>query len=235
MGSPRARVKLLVIGSVHGDETAGRDDRRAPAARAPAARHRALGDRGPEPGRPRGRHAAERERGGPQPQLPLPLAGRTARPSTPTTPAPRPLSEPESRALPRFVERVRPRVTLWYHQALGSSCARRATRRSSGSTRGAPGCRGGACRATTAPPSAGRTTRFPGDTAFVVELPGGRPLAQRREPARRAPRSALARAVAPQPVVGAPDPVRGDAAAARCAPTPAATTASTTSGSGARA
>ena len=35
-------MKLLVVGSIHGNEPAGQGRGRAPAARAPAARHRAL-------------------------------------------------------------------------------------------------------------------------------------------------------------------------------------------------
>ncbi len=37
---------------------------------------------------------------------------------TPTTPVPRPFSEPESRLIARLVRRLHPAATIWYHQAL---------------------------------------------------------------------------------------------------------------------
>ena len=44
---------------------------------------------------------------------------------------PRPFSEPETRAVRRFLRRVRPDVTLWYHQPFGNTlipCERRGRR-----------------------------------------------------------------------------------------------------------
>jgi murein peptide amidase A len=41
------------------------------------------------------------------------------RPWSGTYSGPRPLSEPETRAMRRFLLRVRPRLTIWYHQPLG--------------------------------------------------------------------------------------------------------------------
>ena len=89
-------------------------------------------------------------------------------------PGPRPLSEPESRAVRAFVRRVRPRLTVWYHQPLdmvyGSdphvALLRRYARLS-----GLPYVRRAA--------PAGAATRwqharFPSAPAFVVEFPAGR-------------------------------------------------------------
>ena len=47
VGPARARVKVLVVGSIHGNEHAGRAVVRPPAPLAAAARHRALADRRP--------------------------------------------------------------------------------------------------------------------------------------------------------------------------------------------
>ena len=87
---------------------------------------------------------------------------------------PRPASEPETRAAVRLIERVRPRVSIWFHQPLGlvdkSGGSARVERRFS--------------RLARLPLR--RLTRYPGSavgwedhllmgsTAFVVELPKGR-------------------------------------------------------------
>jgi beta-N-acetylhexosaminidase len=116
-----------------------------------------------------------------------------------------PLSERESAALARFVERVRPRVTLWYHQALrivvrsegDQALERLYSARSGLPRRRLPRYHGTA--------TGWQNHAFPDDTAFVVELPAGRP--SRRYADRHARAAlALARAVAPQPVVSRPIP-----------------------------
>lgn len=84
---------------------------------------------------------------------------------------PRPLSEPESRLLASLIERVRPRVTIWFHQALGvvdESGGSLAVERRYSRLVGLPLERlsrypGGA--------SDWQNARFPHTTAFVVELP----------------------------------------------------------------
>jgi protein MpaA len=86
---------------------------------------------------------------------------------------PRPSSEPETRAAMRLIERIRPAVTIWYHQhedlvdmAGGDrGVARRYAQRSG-------------LRATCLPFLPGTATswsnhNFAGTTAFVVELPAG--------------------------------------------------------------
>ena len=78
VGDPAAPTAVLVIGSIHGNESGrARRHRAAPRGRAargcpaPARPHR-------EPGRGRRRHAPERARRRPQPQLPARLARRRA-------------------------------------------------------------------------------------------------------------------------------------------------------------
>jgi protein MpaA len=95
---------------------------------------------------------------------------------------PRPLSEPASRLLAALIVRLRPRVTIWFHQPFGlvdESGGRIAVERRFAALAGLPLRRlprysGGA--------TDWQNARFPGSTAFVVELPPGplAPLAVRR-------------------------------------------------------
>ena len=95
---------------------------------------------------------------------------------------PRPLSEPESRALARLVLRLHPAVSIWFHQHMalvdesGGSVAveRRFARLVRLPLRRIPHPPGSV--------TSWQNSRFPGTTAFVVELPAG-PL-----PARAATR-----------------------------------------------
>ena len=118
---------------------------------------------------------------------------------------PGPASEAETQVMQRFIERERPRVTLWYHQALQIVVKSTGDPKLERSTPPAAASRARPCRATTAPRSRGRTTTFAGDTAFVVELPGGAlPPAGVRRHANAV--LSLARAVAPPREVAKPIP-----------------------------
>ncbi|HET7513804.1 MAG TPA: M14 family zinc carboxypeptidase [Gaiella sp.] len=85
----------------------------------------------------------------------------------------RPLSEPESRLLARLIQRIRPQITVWFHQSLGvvdESGGSLDLERRFASLVGLPLRR--------LPRYPGGVTdwqnhRFPGTTAFVVELPAG--------------------------------------------------------------
>jgi Zinc carboxypeptidase/N-acetylmuramoyl-L-alanine amidase len=87
---------------------------------------------------------------------------------------PRPFSEPESRAVRRLVRTVRPQLTIWYHQAmrlvdLGSGAdpaLPRAYARRVGLPARRIGFRPGVA-------TRWQNQQFPGTSAFVVELPGG--------------------------------------------------------------
>jgi protein MpaA len=87
---------------------------------------------------------------------------------------PRVLSEPESRAAHRLILRVRPRVAIWFHQALTvvddsggrPAVERRFSRLSGLPLRRLPRYHGSAV--------SWENQAVPGSTAFVVELPGGR-------------------------------------------------------------
>jgi len=201
VGSARARVKVLVVGQVHGNEPAGR---------AVIARLRAVD---PPPGtalwlvddaNPDGSAAGTRlnangvdlNRNFPyrwQPQDGVYGSG------------PGPASEPETQVMQRFIERERPRVTLWYHQALrmvvkstGDPVLERLYASRSGlARRSLPRYHGTAV--------SWQNHSFPGDSAFVVELPGGPlPAAGVRRHANAV--LALARAIAPPRELSKPIP-----------------------------
>ena len=114
IGPAGAPTKLLVVGSIHGNEPAGRAViarlRRAHPPRGTAIW--LIEDANPDGAAANSRHNAhgvDLNRNFPyrwQPQDGVYESGSS------------PASEPETQAIQRFVERVRPRVTLWYHQAM---------------------------------------------------------------------------------------------------------------------
>src|SRR4051794_19791548 len=85
------------------------------------------------------------------------------------------LSEPESRAARRLILRLRPAVTIWYHQPWGAvlACGRDVPlQRRYGKIAGMRlDCRG---RGLTGTASSWQNNVVGGGTAFVVEFPGGR-------------------------------------------------------------
>jgi N-acetylmuramoyl-L-alanine amidase len=201
VGSARARVKLLVVGVVHGNEQAGR----AVVARL---RHThpprgtaiwLVDDANPDGSAAGERHNAngvDLNRNFPyrwQPQDGVYESG------------PGPASEAETQTMQRFIARERPRVTLWYHQALrmvvrstgDPKLERLYSARSGLPRRSLPRYHGTAV--------SWQNHTFPGDTAFVVELPGGA-LAPAGVLRHTRAVLALARAVAPPREVRKPIP-----------------------------
>jgi murein peptide amidase A len=90
-------------------------------------------------------------------------------------PGPRPASEPETRAVMGFLRRVRPDLSIWYHQPWGAVLACRGRPQAAVEYAKLVGmrtsCRGRGLRGTAV--SWQRHT-IPGSTAFVVEVPGGK-------------------------------------------------------------
>jgi N-acetylmuramoyl-L-alanine amidase len=201
VGSARARAKVLVVGTVHGNEQAGKDVitrlRRAPPPRGTALW--LVPDANPDgtaAGSRHNAHGVDLNRNFPyrwQPQDGVYESGAG------------PASEAETQVMQRFIERERPRVTLWYHQALrmvvkstgDAKLERLYSARSGLPRRRLPRYHGTAI--------SWQNHTFTGDTAFVVELPGGAlpaPGVRRHTGAVLA----LARAIAPPREVSKPIP-----------------------------
>ena len=193
LGDPRSPRKALVVGSIHGDETAGLKVVRE-------LRRRYSGIRGVDlwtvytvnpDGVARGTrsnaHGVDLNR-----NFSFRWHGGVPR-SSGYYPGPRPFSEPESRLVRRLVTRLQPRISIWYHQPWGQVLApcrpgdAHLERRYS-EVSGVPLNR---CRGEHLPGTAVKWQehRFPGTDAFVVELPAGR---LRHAAARRNARAALA-------------------------------------------
>ncbi len=173
VGDPSAARRVLVVGAIHGNEPAG------------GAVIRAL-RRGPLPAgvelwlleslNPDGAAAGTRQNArGVDLNRNFPDGWRAqGRPFDTYHSGPRPLSEPESRLAARLIRRLRPSVTVWYHQALAlvdrGTAADRGLVWRYGRLAGLPVRRLGFLP--------GVATRWqnrllPGTSAFVVELPGG--------------------------------------------------------------
>lgn len=119
VGDPAAPVKVLVVGAIHGNETAGM---------AVTARLRSRPPRLPgvelwviPTVNPDGVAAGTRQNArGVDLNRNFPAAWRPqGRPGDTFYSGRAPLSEPESRLVARLVRRLRPAATVWYHQALG--------------------------------------------------------------------------------------------------------------------
>jgi N-acetylmuramoyl-L-alanine amidase len=166
-------VKVLVVGSIHGNETAGRAVLRAlrRADPAPGVELWLVNSVNPDGVRRGTRHNARgvdlnrnfgrRWRAG-------------GRPFDTFFPGRRPFSEPESQALRRLVRRLRPAVTVYYHQHLrlvnlsagaDERIVRAYARRVGLPARILPNYHGTA--------TSWQNHRDPGTSAFVVELPAG--------------------------------------------------------------
>jgi hypothetical protein len=204
VGSPRAPIRVLVVGAIHGDELAGEAIvRRLRRAHPPRDVQLWLVDTvnpdGAAARRRQNAHGVDLNRN-------FPVGWRGGgRPFDTYYPGPHPLSEPESRAAAALIRRLRPRITVWYHQHLGIvvrgggdlALQRLYSRRSGLRLRRLPHYPGTA--------TGWQNHEFPGDTAMVVELPAGR--ISPREVARHAGAVlALARAVAPPRIHWRPIP-----------------------------
>jgi N-acetylmuramoyl-L-alanine amidase-like protein/succinylglutamate desuccinylase/aspartoacylase family protein len=198
-GDPDAALRVLVVGSIHGNETAGHAViRRLRALRPPQGVRiwtvRTVNPDGVAAGRRENAREVDLNRNFPHRWRPGYHSGA------------RPLSEPESRAIRRLVRRVRPDVTLWYHQPLRqvdlSAGADPALVRAYARRVGLPAQRIGFL-----PGIATRwqNTYFPGTSAFVVELAPGR---LSRAAAERHARAVLAVARTARTTAAAAPPIR---------------------------
>jgi len=169
----RAGIPVLVVGSVHGNETGGIAVARELMRRSPRGIDLwvvpTLNPDGVAAGTRGNAHGVDLNRNFPWHWRPLGPSGSQQ------YAGPRALSEPESRVAQALIARLRPAVTIWFHQPLGvvdESGGSLALERRFARLAGLP---------------LRRLTRYPGSaaswqdhsynstTAFVVELPAGRP------------------------------------------------------------
>ena len=176
-GPPAKARKLLVVGCIHGNECAGvAIARRLRSARPPAAAELwVVPNLNPDGYARRTRQngrGVDLNRNFPGSWRPI------GRPGHPEYSGPHPASERETRIAQALILRLRPRITVWFHQPQavvrawggGIPAARRYARLA-----------GMGFRALTSPPGAAtnwQNRRLPGTSAFVVELPAG-PISRR--------------------------------------------------------
>jgi N-acetylmuramoyl-L-alanine amidase len=174
VGDPRARIKVLVVGQIHGNELAGvAVTRRLRRARPPRGVEYWLVDELNPDGAAR---ATRQNAHGVDLNRNFPYRWKAqGSPSSTYYSGPRALSEPESQAAAALVRRIHPRVTIWYHQHMrlvtktgaDDPQLERIYSRKSGLPHKKLAFLPG-----TATDWENHT--FPGSTAFVVELPAGR-------------------------------------------------------------
>ena len=197
VGDPEAPRKVLVVGAIHGDEPAGRGivaALRAAGFAPPGVELLLVRNLNPDGliHNTRGNaHGVDLNRNSTQGWRFL------GPPGTRFYAGPRPFSEPESRAIRALILRVRPAVTIWYHQPLalvdhpesGGAALTRAYARLSGLRAGRLSPRPGSL-------SRWQNVRVRRGSSIVVELPAG-PLTA--PAARRHADAVLALAASPGP------------------------------------
>jgi N-acetylmuramoyl-L-alanine amidase/Zinc carboxypeptidase len=172
-GRPDAPVRVLVSGSTHGTEPAGHAVIRRLRQLVPPAGVQVWTVRSFNPdGAVRGTRQNAR---GVDLNRNFPFRWRAAgRPFDTYHPGPRPASEPETRAQMRLIRRVRPQLSIHFHQALRlvtlGGGARPELARLYGQRTGLPARRLPAYRGTS---TSWQNHTFAGSTAFVVELSAG--------------------------------------------------------------
>jgi protein MpaA len=173
VGDPGAPRKILVVGCVHGNETAGEAiTRRLRSANPPSATVLWLVDEfnpdGCHANTRQNAHGVDLNRNSPLHWQHLEHPGGTY------YSGPGPLSEPESRAINRLVRRLRPDISIWYHQHAslvddssgGSVAIESRYARAVGLPLRNYGVFPGSI-------TTWQDATYPHDTAFVLELPAG--------------------------------------------------------------
>ena len=179
LGDPGGTRVALVVGVIHGDERAGlrivraikREASRDPGALA-GTQLWAIATVNPDGLRAHTRknaHGVDLNR-----NFPYRWHGNVPH-SSGYYPGPRPASEPETRAVMAFIRRLRPDLSIWYHQPWGAVLACHGNPRIAVEYARLVGmrtsCRGAGLRGTAI---SWETHTVPGSSAFVVEMPPGR-------------------------------------------------------------
>ena len=174
VGNPRAPLRLLLVGCIHGDERAGvaithRLRSLSPPAGAVWWLIDAFNPDGCSAGTRQNADGVDLNRNSPWHWRPL------DRPGGLFYSGKHPLSEPESGAINRLVTRTRPAITIWYHEHASlvdtSSGGDRAIEARYARAVGLPLRNYGVFPGSI---TAWQNASFQADTAFVVELPPGR-------------------------------------------------------------
>jgi murein peptide amidase A len=169
-GRPTARRKILVVGCIHGNECAG-------LAITTALRRRPVPNNvqlwivpemnpdGTAADTRQNAHGVDLNRNFPYRWQPI---------SDPTYDSgPRPSSEPETRAAMRLVRRIRPAVTIWYHQHMDLVALAGGDRGVARRYAQVAGLRPTCLTFLSGVETGWSNHTFPGTTSFVVELPAG--------------------------------------------------------------
>jgi protein MpaA len=172
LGDPAAAHRLLVVGCIHGSETAGiAITRRLIAAGAPHGTEivvvNALNPDGCARGTRGNTRGVDLNRNFPS------NWSRIGEPGDLQYSGPRPLSEPESRYAVALIDRLQPQITIWFHQPQGVV---RAWGPSVPTARHFAALAGYPYRSIPWPYGTAanwQNHRFPGTASFVVELPPG--------------------------------------------------------------
>ncbi len=186
VGDPEASERVLVVGCIHGNECAGTAVTGILTQSAPDFDLWVLPNLNPDGRAARRRHNArgvDLNRNFPSEWK------RRGRRWDPEYPGPRPLSEPETRAAVRLIERIRPDVTIWFHQPQALVRAWGPSMPSARRYAELAGMRFRAIRWPAGTAANWQNHRFGGSSAFVVELPAG---ALSSEAAARHARAVLA-------------------------------------------
>jgi hypothetical protein len=192
VGEPSSRRKALVVGCIHGNECAGV----AVARRLLRVGRGASADIWIVPHlNPDGYALGVRQNArGVDLNRNFPVGWRPrGRPWDPEYPGARPFSEREARIAARLIRRVRPALTIWFHQPQANV---RITGRSAPLARRYARLAGLPFRALGSPPGAAtawQRLHFPRDHAFVVELPASRLSARAADRHARAVLALVAR------------------------------------------
>jgi protein MpaA len=172
LGNPTAPRRVLIVGCIHGDEPAGIAIARALERRhpPPSVQLSVIEDLNPDgvaAGTRQNAHYVDLNRNFPDAWRPI------GRPGDEQYSGTAPLSEPEARAAAAFLNRVRPTLTIWFHQRAGvvdESGGDLAVEARFAQAIGLP------LRRLTRYPGSVATwenNHLAGSTAFVVELPAG--------------------------------------------------------------